>query len=38
MSELNLLEQYVRKMLIVDPKQRATSDTLLNEMWIREGS
>ncbi|KAL9624169.1 MAG: hypothetical protein Q9160_001691 [Pyrenula sp. 1 TL-2023] len=37
-KDLDLLEQYIRKMLIVDPKQRATADALLNEMWIAEGS
>lgn len=35
-GELELLGRYLRKMLIVDPKQRATSEGLLAETWISE--
>lgn len=34
--ELELLGRYLRKMVIVDPKQRATSEGLLAEKWISE--
>jgi hypothetical protein len=35
-EELELLGRYLRKMLIVDPTQRATSQDLLGETWISE--
>ncbi len=35
-GELELLGRYLRKMLIVDPKQRATTKDLLAEAWIAQ--
>lgn len=35
-EELELLGRYLRKMLIIDPKQRATSGDLLAEAWISD--
>ncbi|KAL8914574.1 MAG: hypothetical protein Q9172_007050 [Xanthocarpia lactea] len=37
-GELELLGRYLRKMLIVDPKQRAKSGDLLAEAWISESN
>lgn len=37
-GELEILGRYLRKMLVVDPKQRATSEGLLAETWISEAS
>lgn len=33
-AQLDLLERYLRKSLVVDPQQRATSEQLLGEEWI----
>lgn len=33
-EDINLLESYLRKMLVVDPERRVTSKDLLSDPWV----